>query len=329
MSLVASPELAAIVKKPGGIERIRITSREQWLRCRSQDITASTAAALLGIHPYQTAYGLWALKTGKIADDVEETPPMRRGRLMEPLAVQMLREERPDWTISDHPVGLYFRDPVARLGATPDLLARDENGRWGIVQLKSVEAGIFRRDWRDTDGNVSPPLWIVIQAIVERHLCGFEWAAVAPIVVGHGVELPVVPVPLHEGIIERIKGEVAHFWRTVESGKTPDVDYGRDGALLERLYAPSGEVIDLTGDNSAVGLVEERERLAGEKTTLEKRQKEIKAEMLTKLAGASAGRLSDGRFITAARVNRKAYEVDATSYMDVRIKKLTENRRTS
>lgn len=329
MNDIASPELAAIIRTPPKIERIRIASRDQWLALRRQDVTASIAAALLGIHPYMTAFELWALKSGKIAEDAEETPPMRRGRLLEPVAVQLLREERPDWQISDHPVGLYFRDPIARIGATPDLLVKDENGRHGVIQLKSVDPMIFRRDWRDADGNVTPPLWIVIQAIIECHLCGFEWAAVAPMVVGHGVELPVVPVPLHEGIIERVKGEVAHFWRLVESGKAPDVDFGRDGALLERLYTPTGETIDLSGDNSIAGLADEKDRIAGQKSALERRQKEIKAELLTKLDGASAGRLSDGRVITAARVHRKAYEVEASSYMDVRVRKFSENRKTS
>lgn len=328
MNIAISPELAAIVSTPKQIERHKIASREQWMGLRKNDITASAAAALLGIHPYQTAYSLWAVKTGRISDEIEDTPPLRRGRLLEPVAVQLLKEDRPDWQISDHPVGLYFRDPVARLGATPDLTAVNERRELGAIQIKSVEAGVFRQKWKDADGNVSPPLWIVVQAIIESHLIGAKWAAVVPLVVGHGVDMPVIEIPLHSGIIDRIKGEVAAFWRLIEEGRTPDVDYGRDAALIDQLYAPTGETIDLTGDNSVTGLADERESLAGKKTTIEKRQKEIKAEMLTKLGGASAGRLSDGRFITAARVNRKAYEVDATSYMDVRIKKLTENRRT-
>jgi hypothetical protein len=323
MNIAVSPELAAIVKKPNGIERHKITSREQWMNLRKADVTASAAASLLGIHPYQTAYSLWATKTGRISDEIEDSPPLRRGRLLEPLAVQMLREDRPDWQVSDHPLNLYFRDPVARIGATPDLTARNEHGKFGAVQIKSVEASIFRKEWRDADGNVSPPLWIVIQAIIETRLMGLEWAAVAPIVVGHGVEMPVIEVPLHEGIYDRIKGEVAHFWRLVESGKTPDVDFGRDAALIERLYAPTGEIVDLAQDNVAPDLADEKEKLASEKSTIEDRQRAIKAELLTKLGGASGGRLRDGRLITAKRVDRKGYEVGPSSYMDLRVKKAT------
>lgn len=321
MTIPISPALAVTLKTPQKVERHKISSREQWMSLRQKDITASAAAALLGIHPFQTDYGLWATKTGKVVDDVEETPPIRRGRLLEPVAVQILREDKPDWQISDHPLGLYFRDPETRLGATPDLFARNEHGKFGVIQVKSVESSIFRKNWKDEDGNIAPPLWIVVQAIIEAHLTGFDWAAVVPLVVGHGVELPVIDVPLHAGIIDRIKVEVAAFWRMVDEGRTPDPDYGRDADLINQLYAPDGEVIDLTQDNAAPDLADEKERLAGEKSTIETRQKAIKAEMLVKLGGASGARLRDGRMITAKRVNRAPYEVAASSYVDVRIKK--------
>lgn len=319
--ITISSELAASIKAPAKIERIKIASRDQWMALRAKDVTASAAAALLGIHPYQTAYGLWALKTGLISDDAEETPPMKRGRLLEPLAVQILREEYPNWTFSDHPIGLYFRDPVARIGATPDLFARDETGRWTVVQIKSVEANIFRQQWKDEDGNVSPPLWIAIQALIETSLTGFERAMVAPLVVGHGVTLPLIEIPLHAQIIDRIKNEVDVFWRLVEEGRTPEPDYGKDGALLEQLYAPDGAIVDLSADNHVPELVAEREALAPQKTAIEKRQKEIKAELLHRLGTASAGRLLDGRFLTAKHVNRAGYTVEPTSYIDLRIKK--------
>jgi hypothetical protein len=318
---IASPTLAAVIKSPPSVDRIRISSRDQWLALRTQDITASVAAALMGIHPYATALSLWALKTGRVMEDPEETGPMRRGRLLEPVAVQLLREDYPQWEFSDHPIGLYYRDPVARIGATPDLFAKNEQGEWGIIQIKSVEPSIFRRDWKREDGLVEPPLWIVVQAIIEAHLTGFEWAAVAPMVVGHGLELPLTPVPLHAGIIERVKGEVAHFWRTVESGQAPDPDYGRDTGLIEKLYAPDGTVIDLSGDNEVPDLVARKEQLASNKTDIEKQQKDIKARLLVKLGSAAAGQMADGRYLSAKIVNRSAYSVGPSSYVDLRIKK--------
>jgi predicted phage-related endonuclease len=41
---------------------------EEWLGLRREDVTASQAAALLGAHPYTTAYQMWADKTGRSSE---------------------------------------------------------------------------------------------------------------------------------------------------------------------------------------------------------------------------------------------------------------------
>src|SRR5258708_15073198 len=234
------------------IERNGSESREQWLACRSQDVTASIAGALLGVHPYSTAYGLYLLKKGLIAEDPEETGPMRRGRLLESVAVKMLREDRPDWTIEEYPTGYYYRDPAARIGAPPDVFAINEHGKPGIVQLKSVEPSVFRREWKTESGLVEPPLWIVVQAILETYLTGRECAAVAPLVVGFDLELPIIDIPIHAGIFQRIKLDAHQFSQRIDEGRQYDPDYARDGSLIAQLYPQdNGCEVDLSGDNEA------------------------------------------------------------------------------
>jgi len=306
------------------VETISITSRDQWLALRSQDITASVAGALLGVHEYTTPYALWALKTGQIQEDAEETPAMRRGRRLEPIAIEELRELRPDWQVK--PCKFYYRDPEARLGATPDAFASCPERGLGIVQIKTVEPMIFRKKWRDPEtGEIELPLWIAVQAIVEAHLTGAKWACVVALIVGHGIDLEIIDVPIHAGVIDRIRTAVADFWHLVGSGETPAPDYGRDGAIIEQLFrADNGETIDLTTDNALPGLLAERERLSEEKSAAEKRLKEIKAEILAKLGNASFARVADGRLISAKTIHRKEYIAKASSYRDLRIKTLTE-----
>jgi predicted phage-related endonuclease len=302
------------------IERISIENRDQWLKLRGQDVTASVAGALLGVHPYISMLGLYLSKSGLIEEDQEDTPPLRRGRLLEPVAVQMLREDRPGWTIEQYPVGHYYRDPDSRLGATPDLLVRDEIGRPGVVQLKSVEPSVFRKQWKDEDGSITPPLWIAVQALIETHLTGREWAAVAPLIVGFGAELPVIQIPIHVGIIDRIKAEVRAFWDRVARGDPPPADYAHDGALIARLYPEaSGEIIDLSADNHIPAIAAEDKQLAAEIKERIERRDAIKTEVLAKL-GAASGALFQGGRITACTVNRKAYSVAASSYRKLTMK---------
>lgn len=306
-----------VVDLATGIERHPILDRASWLALRRNDVTASAAGALFGCHEYISAYRLWAEKTGRVAVDGEMTEAMERGIELEPIALKRMARIYPDWKVWNP--GEYLRDPKYRLGATPDAYAVSDRGM-GVVQIKSVEPSVFRRKWRSEGGEIEPPLWIAVQALIEAALAGASWAAVAALVIGHGIELHLVDIPLNRGLIDRIRAEAAAFWRMVDEGQTPDPDWKLDGRLLEQLYETTGEVVDLSSDNALPALCDERENLSKTKSAAERRLKEIKAEMLAKLGSAAIGRISDGRMITAKRVDRKGYEVAPTSYIDVRIK---------
>lgn len=244
-----------------GIEIITPKDRAAWLRARGKDITASTVGALFGEHEFLTAYELWARKTGRITQADDETPAMRRGRLLERVAVDILREDHPDWTIHHNAAeSVYYRDPAHRLGATPDAIVDAPHRGRGIVQIKSVEQTVYRRKWMNEDGQVEPPFWIALQATLEAHLTGARWAAVAPLVVGHGLDMPLIEIDLThiDGVIAAMRERAADFWQMVEEGREPSPDYGRDGALIESIYAvgDAREEVDLTADAAIADAVE-------------------------------------------------------------------------
>jgi len=303
------------------IEQHKFVDRATWLSQRQRDITASVAGALLGVHEYQTPYGLWALKTGQIQEDADETPPMRRGRLLEPVALQLLEEERPTWKVM--PNKTYFRDPMSRLGATPDAFVTCPERGMGICQVKTVEASVFRRKWVNSDtGEVELPLWIAVQAIVEAHLTGAKWACVAAMVVSHGLDMQVIDVPIHEGIIERLRDAVHEFWGLVESGRAPDPDYGRDGETIARLFdADQGTEIDLYHDNHLPILIDERDVLKSEIKVREERCAEIEAEFKAKIGEHAAAYLSDGRRVTWKTQHRSGFSVGPKSFRVLRFPK--------
>lgn len=303
------------------IETFDVTvGSDEWHKLRSTDVTASAAGCLLGVHDYLTAYEMWALKSGRMAADPEETAPMKRGRLLEPVAVALLREERPDWQVTASHA--YYRDTEARIGATPDAFAEapDHDGR-GIVQVKTVEHSIFRTKWRNPSSHeVEVPLWIAAQAIIEAKLSGCSWAVVVPLVVGFGLGLYVIEIPVHDALYERIKSEVAAFWRMIEDGKSPPPDYGRDSDVLSAIYAEDdGTTIDLTSDNEMPALLEERAAINKQTTANRKRGDEIRATLLHKIGDASTALVAGG-MVTAKTVHRSGYEVGPSSYRDFRFK---------
>lgn len=305
-----------------GIERYSIDpelGRDHWLNLRKRDVTASVSGALLGVHPFVSRYRLWHEKAGTIQEDAAETQAMIRGRVLEAPALELLKIDRPKWRVWQP--NEYLRDPAARMGATPDAYAIDpERDGFGVIQVKSVEKSVFARKWRDEDGEVEPPLWIVIQAIWEAHLSGASWACVVAFVVGFGLELHVIDVPLHHGIIDRLRDETAIFWTSVLADLPPEPDYGADGALIAGLYShDNGREIDLTGDNALPGILAERADLKARIKADTTRVAEIDAEIIAKLGENERGFLP-GWIIKRPHIERRGYYVQPTSYRRLTIK---------
>ncbi len=308
--------------------------RAAWLDLRKQDVTASAAGALVGVHDWMTALKLWSLKSGATEEDPEESPAMQRGRLLEPVALQLLREQRPAWTVyggRNH----YWRDPARRIGCTPDVYGYDDTGRPIIIQTKSVEPSMFVKKWQggDRHADVEPPLWIAIQAIIEAEHTGAERAFVAPLLVSWGVELPIIEIPLHQKALARIREEVAKFWHMVEMKLAPSPDYGKDGEIISKLY-PIGEglVLDLTDDNMLPDLVAKDEMYAADAKVANAKREEARNEIRHKLGlkakelvgqgkpGEQTTAIYNGGVITAKNVFRRSYTTKDTTFVDMRCK---------
>lgn len=309
------------------IEKITPRDRSAWLRARGQDVTASIVGALFDCHEFVTPYQLWASKTGRLPRQDQETPAMRRGRLLESVAVQIIRENHPTWSV-DHNAAdnVYFRDPDARLGATPDVIVDAPGLGRGVVQIKSVEASIYRRKWFEGGGDdPEPPLWIALQAILEAHLTGADWAAVAPLVVGHGVECPLIVVDMThaEAVIEQMRARAAEFWQMVAEDREPVPDYERDAGLIDDLYAygDAREEVDLSTDNRIPILIAEREQAWADKRAAAARIAAAEAEIKAKMGRAEVAHIGRGRRITWNTHRRAAYAAPASTYRTLRFPK--------
>jgi predicted phage-related endonuclease len=311
---------------PAAIERRLIADRNEWLRWRQSDITASEAAALFGdaIHPYTSAFELWAIKSGRVQKNAMETPAMRRGRDLEHIVLNLVSETYPDWSIvpGDH----YYRDPVNRIGATPDAeVTRPDIEGLGVLQVKTAGENAYRRTWR-ADGELEIPLWVAIQAIVEASLTGAAWAAVAVLDMAEW-RIHVQEIPLKPAVMVKLRELVADFWRRVTDGDWYPPNWAHDADVIARLFAEAEDTeIDLTQDNRILELVAAREaHKATEELGAEaaKARKIVDTEILMKLGAAQRGRLADGRIIHAPTRRRAAYLVQATTWRQISVKAAT------
>ena len=294
-----------------------IVSDEQWHSLRAKCVGASEAGALVGEHEYLSYWGLWARKSGKLPA-VEDNGAMERGRRLEPVAVEMIRDRFPTWTITT--VREHYADHEFGIGATPDLLAFDPDRGDGIIQIKSVAPSAFRTAWRQDD-ELRVPTWIAIQAIMEAHLTKSTWAQVAALVVDYEIHLHLIDIPLHAGIVEAIKSEAVTFWERVIRGQEPEPDYRRDHALIRAaLGSDDGSEIDLSQDNELPDLLDRRETAARIIKEANEERDEITGRLLHKLGHAARGRFNGGT-ITAKMVSRAAYQVPPSTFRKLTVKR--------
>jgi len=301
-----------------------VSSREEWLARRKQNVNASEIAALFGpeIHPFLTPYKLWALKCEKIPEP-GDSKILRRGRLFEPIVIEILKEDYPDWHLS--PANVYYWDDSTRIGATPDVYATrpTDYGR-GTVQIKTVGQFAFKRRWHDEHGDIAVPTWVAVQASIEAYLIGASWAGVAAMKLGDGgIEVLYIDIPLKPHLIHRIEDLVGEFWRRVAEDEPYDPDFGKDRKTVFDLYEEgSGPIIDLTPDAEFREILNDRAQLkqvekAGANAT--DQRKILDARIMTKLANAPGARCG-GRIVTIKLVKKKSYVAKATQYPQVTVK---------
>jgi len=296
------------------VERIAIITREQWLALRQNDVTASAVGALFGVHPYSTLLALWNEKRGLELDPPDQAI-LERGQLLEPIAAHQAGKKRPTWIITK--AAEYLRDPATRIGATPDYYI-DDNGRRGVLQVKTVDPFEFERSWTEE----TPPFWITLQNATEVMLDNAEFGAVAAMVLNSRLDTYVYDIPRHAASEKRIVEAVKAFWANVETNTEPKPDYSRDGPLIAMMWPREkpGKVIDLRGDNALPGLLEDRERWKGIAKEASGHLETINAEIADKLRDAEAALVRDWR-LTYKEQHRKEYMVRATSFRVLRASK--------
>jgi predicted phage-related endonuclease len=300
------------------IERIPITSREQWLELRRQDVTASAVGAIFGCHPFQTIAGLHAEKSGlDLPGPDPESAVIRRGNALEGVAAAEVAKLRSDWTLIKN--NDYYRDPRAQIGATPDfLIVGDPRGR-GVLQTKTVASSAFKRLWGTAD-EPSPPLWIVLQTITEMMLADAAFGAVGVLIIGDfAFDAHVIEVPRHKPTEHKIRVAVHAFWEAIRIGQVPELDYSRDGDLIRAMYRATepGKVIDLRSDNRIVELLENRQRHAEDEKAAKKSKEEAEGEIRHKL-GAAEVALVPGWSVTNKKQTRKERIVPASTFRVLR-----------
>jgi predicted phage-related endonuclease len=289
---------------------------------RPKYLTASEIPAIAGHDPYVTPLRLWNQKLGLVPPE-KENEMMKRGRWLEPAAIEGLHEEHPDWLITRP--RKFVVDTERKIGATPDaLITRPDRTGTTNCQIKCPGPITFDRYWT---GGV--PTGYKLQTAMEGMLLGAESNLVCALLVdARSVRLVLYELPRSPKAEATLLDLAADFWRRIEAGDPYPADFTRDAEVVAAMF-PQAEpetVIDLSGDNRLPGLLERR---AGQKEIIAACKEEIEVidtEVKAKMGANEVGELPGWR-ITWKNRHTKGYTniVPDRDDRDFRVKQVKED----
>jgi putative phage-type endonuclease len=125
---------------------------KEWHDLRSTGIGGSDVGTICGVNPWQSAFTLWAKRTGKVQEEQVDSEAMEWGRRLESVILQKFAESHPEFEIVESPGTYQNKDRPWQL-ANPDAIAIDkETGEHVIIEIKTAR---YEDDW----ANGVPPYY--------------------------------------------------------------------------------------------------------------------------------------------------------------------------
>ena len=114
-------------------------TREEWLESRRQGIGGSDAGCIVGANPWKSARQLWKEKTGADKpDDISDKPAVKFGKEAEQHLRELFMLTYPQYTCEYHEFRMYANDRLPFIFATLDGELTDQDGRRGILEIKTT-----------------------------------------------------------------------------------------------------------------------------------------------------------------------------------------------
>lgn len=120
----------------------------EWHEARETGIGGSDIGTIVGLNPWDSAFALWARRTGQIAPKQVDNWSVRFGKAFEEPILRMWQAEHPEWRVMRTGTFRSISRPYQL--ANPDALAQHvETGEWMVVEVKTS-----RSPWKDV-----PPMY--------------------------------------------------------------------------------------------------------------------------------------------------------------------------
>lgn len=197
----------------------------EWHALRASGIGGSELAIITGLSKWESAFTLWAKKTGRIPDSFKSSEPMYWGTRLESVIMEEFVRRNPDLTVWDECGSWSSALPGEDWClANPDGIYQDESGDYGIIEIKTAA---YADDWiLPAEGQVGSadgvPSYYRTQVQWYLRIFGFKKARVVALFSGNKYrEFDVEANPIQQSVDMVMATE---FRNCVINAEAPDWD---------------------------------------------------------------------------------------------------------
>lgn len=205
--------------------RKHFEDRENWLNGRQElGIGGSDAAAVCGLSPWTSPVELWKIKTGqKQQRDISGNAAVERGVRMEPALRELYAAMNPQMKVEHYPYDILAQIERPWLTATLDGELTDENGRHGILEIKTGQI-MKKADYEKwADGRI--PDYYMAQVVWQMLATGWDFvdmfAALQDIRGDWSIRSRRIERADHEDDLAWLAEKADEFWNYVQKRQMP------------------------------------------------------------------------------------------------------------
>lgn len=202
-----------------------LKDRDEWMQHRSR-IGGSDASAVVGLNPYKSNVDLWMEKTGQVVpEDISEKPYVKYGTQAEMHLRGLFRLDFPEYEVEYIDNNMFINDRYPWAHASLDGWLTDQNGRKGILEIKTTEIlqSMQKEKW-----NEQIPDNYYIQLIHYLMVTEFDFAILKAQLKTVFKGIPYLQTRHYliersdvEEDIQYLAAEEKRFWKSVQEKKRP------------------------------------------------------------------------------------------------------------
>ena len=132
------------------VQKLICCNRDEWLQARQKRIGGSESSAIVGMNPYMDNNDLWEIKTGRKEAGVSDNALMQYGRNAEPYLRELFTLDFPQYKVFYEENNMWINDKYPFGHASLDGWLEDENGRRGILEIKTTNilSSMSKEKWK-------------------------------------------------------------------------------------------------------------------------------------------------------------------------------------